>query len=197
MATSAAGWSDGWWSAARRVESPNHGPRPPGVLPELVVIHSISLPPGQYGGDAVLRLFANQLDCGAHPYYERLRGVEVSSHFFVRRDGAIVQCVSCDRRAWHAGASRWRGRDNCNDWSVGVEIEGLEGEHFEPAQYRQLCRLLRAVRSHYPIGHVAGHEHVAPQRKYDPGIGFDWALLRRRLRWPAAVFPGRGDTAKG
>jgi AmpD protein len=139
-------WRDGWWSRARRVRSPNVGARPAGADVTLAIVHSISLPPGEYGGDAVERLFTNRLDAGVHPYYAQLEGLQVSAHFFIRRDGAIVQFASCDERAWHAGTSRWDGRDNCNDWSIGIELEGLEGGCFEPAQYRALIRLLRALR---------------------------------------------------
>ena len=177
-------WAHGWWAPARRLDSPNHGPRPEGVLVDLVVLHSISLPPEQYGGDEVERFFLNRLDCNAHPYFDGLRQLTVSAHFFIRRDGEVVQFVDCDRRAWHAGASSWRGRTNCNDYSVGIELEGLEGLSFDPAQYRSLARLLRALRRRYPgIVQVVGHEHVAPGRKRDPGEGFDWGALRRRLRW--------------
>jgi AmpD protein len=175
-------WHDGWWSGAQPSGSPNCGPRPPGTVVSLVVLHSISLPPGEYGGDAVERLFTNRLDCHAHPYYQGLRGLEVSAHFFLRRDGALTQFVSCDARAWHAGHSAWRGRENCNDWSIGIELEGLEGQTFEPVQYRRLGQLLRALAAHYPIDEVVGHEHVAPGRKADPGIGFDWPRLARVLR---------------
>ncbi len=147
----------------------------------LVVVHSISLPPGRYRGDAVERLFTNRLDWDAHPYYATIRDLKVSAHFFIRRAGAIVQFVSCDERAWHAGRSAWRGRDGCNDFSVGVELEGLEGGDFTTAQYRALARLLRAVAGRYPIVDVVGHEHVAPGRKQDPGPGFDWRRLRESL----------------
>lgn len=148
----------------------------------LAIVHSISLPPGDYSSDAVERLFTNRLDCDADPYYAALRGLHVSAHFFIRREGELIQFVSCDDRAWHAGASVWRGRENCNDWSIGVELEGLEGQTFEPAQYRQLARLLRALSARYSIDEVVGHEHVAPGRKADPGAGFDWLGLRRALR---------------
>ncbi len=144
----------------------------------LLVIHSISLPPGEYGGDAIERLFTNRLDWGAHAYFETIRGIEVSAHFVIRRDGELIQFVSCDRRAWHAGRSCWRGRDDCNDFSIGVELEGLEGEHFEAAQYAALATLARALARRYPIEAVAGHEHVAPGRKGDPGAGFEWPRLR-------------------
>jgi AmpD protein len=175
-------WVGGWWRRAARRPSPHCGPRPGGAEISLVVLHSISLPPGEYGGPAVEQLFAGELDPDAHPYYAALRGLQVSAHFFVRRDGSVLQFVSCDDRAWHAGASVWRGRENCNDWSVGVELEGLEGETFEPAQYRQLATLLRALARRYPIDEVVGHEHVAPGRKRDPGPGFEWTLLARTLR---------------
>jgi N-acetyl-anhydromuramoyl-L-alanine amidase len=175
-------WHEGWWPAATPIESPNQGPRPAGTAITLVVLHSISLPPGEYGGDAVMRLFTNRLDPLAHPAFAALRGLQVSAHFFIRRDGAVQQYVSCERRAWHAGVSSWRGRANCNDWSIGIELEGLEGRTFEAAQYEVLARLLRALAQRYPLTEVTGHEHVAPQRKRDPGPGFDWALLARHLR---------------
>ncbi len=175
-------WDGGWWSGAERLPSPNFGPRPTGTEVSLAIVHSISLPPGVYGGDAIERLFTNRLNEEDHPYYQGLRGLEVSAHFVVRRDGRLLQFVSCDERAWHAGRSAWRGRDNCNDWSVGVELEGLEGQNFEPVQYECLGRLLRALARRYPIAEVVGHEHVAPGRKADPGPGFDWRLLRRVLR---------------
>ena len=128
-------WDQGWYRDARRLDSPNFGPRPPGLAVDLVVLHSISLPPGDYGGPAVQQLFTNTLDWDAHPYFQQIRGLTVSAHFFVRRDGRLWQFVSCDARAWHAGASCHQGRDNCNDFSIGIELEGLEGERFEPAQY--------------------------------------------------------------
>lgn len=182
MTLDAGRWRDGWWSAARRIDSPNFGPRPAGEPVTLAVIHSISLPPGVYGGDAIERLFTNRLDASAHPYFERLRGLEVSSHFVIRRDGELLQFVSAGDRAWHAGRSSWRGRDNCNDYSVGIELEGLEGLGFEPVQYTRLAELLSALAVEHPqLRDVAGHEHVAPGRKQDPGPGFDWAGLRAAL----------------
>ena len=147
----------------------------------LLVVHSISLPPGEYGGDAIERLFTIRLDWAAHPYFETIRGVEVSAHFLIRRDGELVQFVSCDDRAWHAGRSRWRGRPDCNDFSIGVELEGLEGQLFEAAQYAALASLARGIARRYPIEAVAGHEHVAPGRKADPGAGFEWSRLRELL----------------
>jgi N-acetyl-anhydromuramoyl-L-alanine amidase len=182
-------WQQGWYRFAHRVDSPNFGPRPQGAQVDLVVVHSISLPPGVYGGDEVQRLFTNTLDWDAHPYFQQIRGMQVSAHFFIRRDGALLQFVSCDLRAWHAGPSHYRGRDNCNDDSVGIELEGLEGETFEPAQYDTLAAVCAALAQHYPIRHVAGHEHIAPARKKDPGEGFEWARLRRELGWPQEWFP--------
>ena len=177
-------WAAGWWRQARRVPTPNFGARPPGERVTLVVVHSISLPPGQYGGDDVERFFTNRLDMDAHPYYAALRGVQVSAHFFIRRHGRVLQFVSCDERAWHAGESSWDGRAHCNDFSVGVELEGLEGGRFEPAQYTALARLLRSLAHRYPVEQVVGHEDVAPGRKADPGAGFEWDRLCHRAQWP-------------
>ncbi len=154
----------------------------------MIVVHSISLPPGVYGGDAVQALFTNQLDPSAHPFFEALRGLKVSAHFFVRRDGRVVQFVSCDQRAWHAGVSQWRGRSGCNDFSVGIELEGLEGGAFEAEQYASLAKLCRALKRAYPIEVIVGHEHVAPGRKNDPGTGFDWPQLKTQSRLPWALF---------
>lgn len=182
-------WREGWYRFARRCDSPNFGPRPAAAEIDLVVVHSISLPPGVYGGDEVQRLFTNTLDWDAHPYFQGIRGIAVSAHFFIRRDGALWQFVSCDQRAWHAGPSSWRGRANCNDDSVGIELEGLEGASFEPAQYEALAAVCAALAQHYPIRHVAGHEHIAPGRKQDPGPGFAWDLLQQHLGWPRESFP--------
>ena len=182
-------WRSGWYGAAHALPSPNHGPRPADSAVSLIVVHSISLPPGEFGGDQVQALFTNTLDWDAHPYFQTIRGLEVSAHFFIRRDGALWQFVSVDDRAWHAGASCFGGRDNCNDYSVGIELEGLEGGRFEPAQYAALAPLCRALAARHPIAAIAGHEHIAPGRKHDPGPGFDWPRLRRALRWPAHRFP--------
>lgn len=189
MTHGASPWEGGWLRQAIRLPSPNFGPRPPQACIDLLVVHSISLPPGQYGGHAVQDLFTNQLDWDAHPYYQQIRGLEVSSHFYIRRDGELWQFVSCDARAWHAGRSHYRGRDNCNDDSVGIELEGLEGEPFEAAQYTTLAALSQALMQRYPIAHIAGHEHVAPGRKQDPGAGFDWPRLQALLDLPAQYFP--------
>lgn len=182
-------WHEGWWSQARRVDSPNHGPRPAGAEVTLAVIHSISLPPGVYGGDAIERLFTNALDWEAHPYFQHIRGLQVSAHFLVRRGGELLQFVATGERAWHAGRSTWRGRPECNDYSVGIELEGLEGEGFEDAQYRQLAELLVALARQHPLFEVVGHEQVAPDRKRDPGSGFDWSRLRDATTWPDRYFP--------
>jgi AmpD protein len=182
-------WDQGWYRYARCLPSPNCGARPTDSVIDLVVLHSISLPPGKYGGDAVRQLFTKTLDWDAHPYYQGIRGLTVSAHFFVERCGALWQFVSCDARAWHAGVSCYRGRVNCNDDSVGIELEGLEGDRFEPAQYETLAAVCAALAAHYPIALVAGHEHIAPGRKADPGAGFDWRQLKSALAWPTEYFP--------
>jgi N-acetyl-anhydromuramoyl-L-alanine amidase len=187
-------WAVGWWRHARRVRSPNFGPRPEGTQITLAIVHSISLPPGTYGGDAVERFFTNRLDASAHPYFEQIGALRVSAHFFIRRDGAVVQFVSCEQRAWHAGTSSWNGREDCNDWSIGIELEGLEGERFERAQYRALLRLLGALRSRYPLTEVVGHEHVAPSRKADPGARFEWTRLARAFRGRLGIAEDPGTT---
>ncbi|HNU10478.1 MAG TPA: 1,6-anhydro-N-acetylmuramyl-L-alanine amidase AmpD [Rubrivivax sp.] len=176
-----ARWREGWWTGARPCASPHCGPRPPGELPSLVIVHSISLPPGVLRGDAVEHLFLGTLDAGRHASFADLRGLRVSAHFFVRRSGEVLQFVSTHERAWHAGVSSWRGREGCNDWSIGIELEGLEGRSFVAAQYRALQRLLRALARHHPIREVVGHEHVAPGRKHDPGARFEWSRLQRAL----------------
>lgn len=191
----AGSWVGGWLSTARPCPSPNHGTRPDGARVDLIVLHSISLPPGVYGGPEVEQLFTNTLDWSAHPYFGEIRGMEVSAHFFIRRDGELVQFVDADARAWHAGASHWRGRGNCNDDSIGIELEGLEGERFESAQYTTLGQLCHQLRVRYPVAHIAGHEHIAPGRKQDPGPGFDWAHLQHELGWSAAFFPDSGPGA--
>lgn len=153
------------------------------------MVHSISLPPGEYGGTGIADLLAGRLDCAAHPYYASLRGVQVSSHFVIHRDGLVVQAVSVFDRAWHAGVSSHRGRSQCNDFSVGIELEGWAGHSFEPVQYTRLADLLRALAQQLPLQAVSGHEHIAPGRKDDPGAGFDWALLRALLHRADWDFP--------
>lgn len=163
---------------ALQISSPNQDERPEGTAVSLLVVHNISLPPGEFGGPCVVDLFLNRLDPYAHPYYQGLRGLEVSSHFFIRRDGELIQFVPCERRAWHAGASRWRGRERCNDFSVGIELEGSDELAFTDVQYAELVRLTRDLCTRYPIQDIAGHADIAPGRKTDPGPFFDWARYR-------------------
>lgn len=191
----ATGAAPGWLGWARHCPSPNVNERPAHAQVDLIVVHSISLPPGVFGGDEVERLFTNRLDWDAHPYFQQIRGAEVSAHFFVRRDGSLVQFADMRARAWHAGASCWRGRERCNDDSIGIELEGLEGGLFETAQYDTLARLCRDIAQRFPIAHVAGHEHIAPGRKHDPGTGFDWPRMRQALGWPENFFPPPQTTA--
>ncbi len=173
--------AEGWLAGARQVVSPNCDDRPPGQPVRLIVVHAISLPPGRFGGDGIERLFTNALDPAAHPYYREIRSLRVSAHFLIRRDGGIVQFVPCDRRAWHAGTSLWRGVERCNDFSIGIELEGSDEAPFESPQYRALARLIQALRRRYPIEDIVGHADVAPDRKTDPGPHFDWAQLQRLL----------------
>lgn len=180
--------SEGWLALARPCPSPNFGTRPPDTTIDLVVVHSISLPPGVFGGPEIEQLFTNRLDWDAHPYFGQIRGMEVSSHFLIRRDGELVQFVSTLDRAWHAGVSEWCGRCNCNDFSIGIELEGLEGGLFEPAQYKRLTTLCQALRELHPIAQIVGHEDIAPGRKQDPGPGFDWPGFQKSLGWPEVCF---------
>jgi AmpD protein len=173
----AAAERGGWVAGARRVLSPNCDSRPPGAVASLLVLHSISLPRGDYGGDAVERLFTNRLDVAAHPSFSALAGLRVSSHFLLQRDGGLLQFVPLQSRAWHAGASRWRGRERCNDFSIGVELEGTDDGAFAAAQYAGLLSLLKKLQSLLPLRALAGHSDIAPGRKSDPGTGFDWARL--------------------
>ena len=170
----------GWLIGPRRIFSPNQGPRPAAAPVSLVVIHNISLPPDDYSGDWVEQFFVNHLDSSAHPYFATIAGLEVSAHFFVRRSGHVVQFVGCDRRAWHAGKSTWAGQDNCNDYSVGVELQGSDNDPYTAEQYASLWHLIDALRKRYPIKAIAGHCHIAPGRKTDPGPYFDWTALRQR-----------------
>ena len=182
-------WQNGWYRHAQAMASPNANQRPAGAQIDLVVIHSISLPPGEFGNGNVQRLFTNQLDWNAHPYFQGIRGVAVSAHFFISRTGVLWQFVSCDDRAWHAGQSAYRGRSQCNDDSIGIELEGLEGDAFEASQYETLASLCAAILQAYPVAHIAGHEHIAPGRKLDPGAAFDWILLQNSLALPNWYFP--------
>ncbi|WP_324780579.1 1,6-anhydro-N-acetylmuramyl-L-alanine amidase AmpD [Thiobacillus sedimenti] len=169
--------ASGWLSAARHIPSPNCDARPQDMAIELVVIHNISLPPGVFDGDAVIELFTNRLDWDAHPYYAGIRGLRVSAHFFVRRDGALIQFVPCTLRAWHAGLSNWEGREHCNDFSIGIELEGADDRPFTDAQYATLRPLVACLKTRYPIRGVVGHSDIAPGRKTDPGPHFAWHRL--------------------
>jgi AmpD protein len=172
------------------VPSPNCDERPFGCAIDLLVIHAISLPPGEFGGRAIEDLFLNRLDPSAHPYYADIADLKVSAHFLVRRDGALVQFVSCVRRAWHAGASSWRGRARCNDFSVGIELEGSDDVPFEARQYDSLATLAKSLTHTYAVAEIVGHGDIAPGRKTDPGPHFDWERFRASLN-PKVTRPQR------
>ena len=172
-------WNAGWWLEAERLGSPNFDGRPEGTAAELVVLHHISLPAGQFEGEAVVDFFENRLDVTRYPQLIELADIKVSAHFFVRRGGTVLQFVSCDDRAWHAGVSTWRGRAVCNDFSIGIEIEGDDKAPFTDAQYSALNALLAALKFAYPIKAVTTHSEIAPGRKIDPGPTFDWSRLDR------------------
>jgi len=172
---------EGVLAGALQVHSPNCDERPGDAAVSLLVVHSISLPPGRFGGEAIVQLFTNTLDFAAHPYYETLRDLKVSAHFLVRREGELIQLVPCAKRAWHAGSSSWRGRERCNDFSVGVELEGADDQACPDSQYSRLAELLVALRRRYPIVDVVGHIDIAPGRKTDPGPAFDWGRFRESL----------------
>ena len=173
--------SNGLLRDARFIPSPNCDARPDNPVPSLIVIHNISLPPDEFGGPGVIDLFTNQLDPATHPYSATIAELKVSAHFFIRRDGEIIQFVPCTERAWHAGASTWCGRERCNDFSIGIELEGSDTTPFTDAQYAALNQLTRALRAAYPIQDVAGHADIAPERKTDPGPHFDWGRFRASL----------------
>ena len=171
-------WSqDGLLEDVCFIPSPNCDARPAGEKVSLLVVHAISLPPGEFGGPGVEALFTNRLDPDEHPYYREIGGLRVSAHFFILRSGELIQFVPCDRRAWHAGTSGWCGRERCNDFSVGVELEGCDESNFEAAQYETLNRLIAALKQRYPIAAVVGHSDIAPGRKTDPGPRFDWTRV--------------------
>lgn len=167
----------GWLPGAERIPSPNCDARPAGEPVRLIVIHAISLPPGGFGGKAVIDLFTNQLDPAAHPYFATIADRRVSAHCFIRRDGHLVQFVSCLERAWHAGLSCWRSRERCNDFSLGIELEGDDYSAFEPAQYAMLNMLITALHQRFPIEACVGHADIAPGRKTDPGPWFEWSRI--------------------
>jgi N-acetyl-anhydromuramoyl-L-alanine amidase len=170
--------SDGRLAGALHRASPNCDERPDGASITLLVVHNICLPPGNFGGDAIVRLFTNSLDFSAHPYFETLRDLRVSAHFLVRRDGDVLQFVPCTMRAWHAGPSVWQGRARCNDFSVGIELEGADDIAYAERQYERLAELTVLLRDRYPIVDVVGHADIAPGRKTDPGPAFDWGHFR-------------------
>ena len=172
---------EGWADGVVRMPSPNFDARAADAIIDLLVIHNISLPPGQFGGPFIADLFGNRLDCDAHSYFDQLRSLRVSAHFLIRRDGEVMQFVSTNDRAWHAGTSSFCGRERCNDFSIGIELEGSDFEPFDHPQYEALAALTLALQQRYPLADVAGHEHIAPGRKTDPGPFFDWEHYRKSL----------------
>ena len=185
--------TDGWLTGVRRLRSPNFDARPPDVEIDLLVIHCISLPPGSYGGAMIEQFFCNQLDLAADPSFQSLAGARVSAHFVIARTGEITQYVSCHARAWHAGASSFAGRAGCNDFSIGVELEGSDDSAFAAAQYRALGSLTRALRASFPIAAVRGHSDIAPERKKDPGRLFDWRRFAHAASLPAVILPPKNN----
>ncbi|WP_018991809.1 1,6-anhydro-N-acetylmuramyl-L-alanine amidase AmpD [Aromatoleum toluclasticum] len=174
----------GWLEGVQRCPSPNCDARPADTTVKLVVVHAISLPPDEFGGPGVEQLFTNALDPAAHPYYATIGHLRVSAHFYIRRDGSVMQFVPTDLRAWHAGVSNWRGHERCNDFSIGIELEGCDTQPFESVQYARLAALLRVLCAHYPIEAVTGHSDIAPGRKTDPGPCFDWRRVQLALGLP-------------
>lgn len=181
----------GWVGAARRVQSPNFDERPAGMPVDLLVLHNISLPPGQFGSGDIEAFFQNRLDPDRHPFFATIHQVQVSAHFLVTREGELIQFVSCAQRAWHAGLSDFFGRARCNDFSIGIEIEGCDDLPFTSAQYDTVAGLVRALRQAYPIGAIAGHSDIAPDRKTDPGPHFDWDRFARLADVPPDLLPYR------
>ena len=173
----------------RLAPSPNQDTRPGNEDPYLLVLHNISLPPGVFSGPEVEGLFLNRLDYESHPWLPRLRGLRVSAHFFVRRDGSVIQFVASTRRAWHAGISAFEGRERCNDFSIGIEVEGTDFEPYAEAQYAALAALTAALRVRHPLRAAWGHEHIAPGRKTDPGPHFDWVRYGRENGWLRRQMP--------
>lgn len=171
----------GWLTGALHIASPNYDERPEAEAIRLIVIHNIALPPGVFSGDAVIALFTNRLDWDSDPYYTEICGMQVSSHFFIRRDGSLIQFVPCGMRAWHAGASNWCGRERCNDFSLGIELEGSDDLPFTDAQYASLNPLLATLTQAYPIEAIVGHSDIAPGRKTDPGPCFDWERVKSKI----------------
>ncbi len=173
---------DGWVRGIQHIPSPNFDARPAGSAIELIVIHNISLPPGQFGGEGVMQLFTNRLNPDEHPYYHDIYQMRVSAHFLIRRAGELIQFVSCNQRAWHAGISNWKGRERCNDFSIGIELEGTDDQSFETLQYEMAAKISQLIYRHYPIKDVTGHSNIAPDRKTDPGPYFDWERYGKLLK---------------
>jgi AmpD protein len=175
----------GWLPGVERCPSPNCNARPDPVDISLLVIHNISLPPGEFGGACIREFFCNQLDCSRHPYFEQLRDMQVSAHLLIERDGNVVQFVPFELRAWHAGESCFDGCTNCNDFSIGIELEGTDDDAYTEAQYTSLARVSHTIMQHYPAitaQRITGHSDIAPGRKTDPGPAFDWAHYRSLLQ---------------
>lgn len=171
-------------SNAKFIASPNCDNRPENTVIDLLVIHNISLPPRQFGGTEVIELFCNQLDPKAHPFFQQIANLKVSSHLFIRRTGEVIQFVPFHQRAWHAGISYFQGRSGCNDFSIGIELEGADDIAYEAVQYQQLIDIVKLLLKHYPkisLDHIVGHSDIAPMRKTDPGLAFDWAFFRKGL----------------
>ncbi len=172
--------NDGWLSSARQVPSPNFNARPEGERVNVLVIHNISLPPEQFGGPYIEQFFTNCLEASVHPYFEHIANVEVSSHLLITREGEVIQFVAFDQRAWHAGQSSFQGRENCNDFSIGIELEGTDTLPYTAAQYRVLSEVTQVLMAEYPgitQETIVGHNTIAPNRKTDPGEAFDWPLF--------------------
>jgi AmpD protein len=183
----ATGWLE--LPGIRRQPSPNANARPAQTPIDLLVIHNISLPPGAFGTGYAAKLFTNELDFDAHPWFDQIRGLQVSAHFLIERDGQITQFVSCDDRAWHAGQSRFQTRGACNDFSIGIELEGTDDLPYTDAQYQRLGELTLALKRHYPLAYVRGHCHIAPGRKTDPGPSFDWDRYATTGNWRSDQLP--------
>jgi AmpD protein len=177
--------ANGRISCARWCASPNYNERPPGKIPSLLVVHNISLPPGDFSGDAIEQFFCNRLDSSAHPYFQTIADLKVSSHLLIRRDGSVLQFVNLRERAWHAGRSSFEGEAECNDFSIGIELEGTDSTPYTDAQYEQLSVLSALIMEAWPeitSGRITGHSNIAPGRKTDPGPAFDWPRFLSQLR---------------
>lgn len=181
--------ANGWFSGVQQVHSPNYDSRPKGAIPELLVIHNISLPPFSYGSDAVAQLFTNTLDSTQSPFFKSILHLRVSSHFFIRRNGQLLQFVSVYERAWHAGISCWHGKKNCNDFSIGIELEGCDFEAFTEVQYEVLIHLSKLLARALPLTTITGHSCIAPSRKTDPGHFFDWDRLAESVHLITESYP--------